>query len=201
MNSIMKTESYSDEELKKLLLEYSNKHTGSITYLGLQKETGISRKTWKRRMEETIETLNRKVITSHNNVGFDEIPYPNFDLIIDRFLNDEKGLRDALYHIKEVFIKNIEENNKLSDQLMKKDKKIDELTQKIEKIKHELNEKKQEVKNYEKIIIESTNPSVRRRKGISSNLIKMSEHRKESAASLELEDEFPELFGDLDDES
>lgn len=197
----MKTEVYSDDLLKKLLLEYSNKNTGTITPLGLQKETGISRKTWKRRMEETINNLNRKVITSHNNVGSDEIPYPNFDLIIDRFLNDEKGLREALYHIQEVFIKNIEENNKLSDQVMKKDKRIDELTHEIEKLKRNLYEKKQEVNYYEKLMIESTNPSVRKRKGISSNLIEISEYKKESAASLDLEKEFPELFGDLDDDS
>ncbi|WP_141096077.1 hypothetical protein [Ureibacillus massiliensis] len=187
--------------MKKILLEYSNKNTGVIKYLGLEKETGISRKTWKRRMEETINHLNRKVITSHNNVGSGEIPYPNFDLIIDRFSNDEKGLREALYHIQEVFIKNIEENNKLSDQVMKKDKRIDELTHEIEKLKRNLYEKKQEVNYYEKLMIESTNPSVRKRKGISSNLIEISEYKKESAASLDLEKEFPELFGDLDDDS
>ncbi|KGR85702.1 hypothetical protein CD30_19105 [Ureibacillus massiliensis 4400831 = CIP 108448 = CCUG 49529] len=197
----MRTEYYSDSELKKILLEYSNKNTGVIKYLGLEKETGISRKTWKRRMEETINHLNRKVITSHNNVGSGEIPYPNFDLIIDRFSNDEKGLREALYHIQEVFIKNIEENNKLSDQVMKKDKRIDELTHEIEKLKRNLYEKKQEVNYYEKLMIESTNPSVRKRKGISSNLIEISEYKKESAASLDLEKEFPELFGDLDDDS
>ncbi|BDH61472.1 hypothetical protein MTP04_16020 [Lysinibacillus sp. PLM2] len=197
----MRTEYYSDSELKKILLEYSNKNTGVIKYLGLEKETGISRKTWKRRMEETINNLNRKVITSHNNVGSGEIPYPNFDLIIDRFLNDEKGLREALYHIQEVFIKNIEENNKLSDQVMKKDKRIDELTHEIEKLKRNLYEKKQEVNHYEKLMIESTNPSVRKRKGISNNLIEISEFKKESAASLDLEKEFPELFGDLDDDS
>lgn len=197
----MKTDYYSDDELKDKLLEYSNKNTGKITCLGLEKETGISRKTWKRRMEETINNLNRKVITNHNNVGVDEIPYPNFDLIVDRFLNDEKGLREALYHIQEVFIRNIEENNKLSEQLMKKDKKIDELTQEIEKLKRDVFKNKQEVSYYEKIMIESTNPSVRSRKGISNNLIEISEHRKEAAASLELAEEFPELFGDLDDES
>lgn len=51
-----------------------------------------------------------------------------------------------------------------------------------------------------KTMVESMNPSIRRRKGIKDNLIKVNKHNKESAASLEIKNEFPELFNDLDKE-
>ncbi|MEC1743312.1 hypothetical protein [Schinkia azotoformans] len=191
-------EKYSDNDLKLLLDNYSKKHSGKITYLGLEKETGISRKTWKRRMTNIIERLNLIVISS-TRMRNDEIPLPNFDLIIDRYLNDEKGLREALYNIQEVFIKNYDENHKLTESIAKKDKEINDLKEKIDKLKSELDGKIQDVQYYERMMVESTNPSIRRRKGIKNNLLKLDDHRKKSAASLELEEEFPELFGDLDE--
>ena len=191
-------EKYSDNDLKSLLNNYAKNHSGKISYLGLQKDTGISRKTWKRRMENTVEKLNQIVISS-TRMRNDEIPLPNFDLIIDRYLNDEKGLREALYNIQEVFIKNYDENHKLTESIAKKDKEINELKEKIDKLKSELAGKIQDVQYYERIMVESTNPSVRRRKGIKNNLLKLDDHRKKSAASLELEEEYPELFGDLDE--
>lgn len=191
-------EKYSDNDLKSLLNNYSKNHSGKISYLGLEKDTGISRKTWKRRMENTVEKLNQIVISS-TRMRNDEIPLPNFDLIIDRYLNDEKGLREALYNIQEVFIKNYDENHKLTELIAKKDKEINELKEKIDKLKSELAGKIQDVQYYERIMVESTNPSVRRRKGIKNNLLKLDDHRKKSAASLELEEEYPELFGDLDE--
>lgn len=51
-----------------------------------------------------------------------------------------------------------------------------------------------------KIMVESMNLNIRRRKGIKNNLIEINKHNKESATSLEIDKEFRELFNDVDKE-
>ncbi|QSB09092.1 hypothetical protein JTI58_19050 [Lysinibacillus fusiformis] len=116
-----KPENYSDTQLKKILIEFRKKNKGIISFLALEKETQISRKTWKRRMGEVITELN-KIDTNNKTNIVDDIPIPSVDIIIDKFDNIPESLRYSLYHLNEVIIKNHEENMKLKEILNKKDK-------------------------------------------------------------------------------
>ncbi|EGQ26193.1 hypothetical protein HMPREF9372_1800 [Sporosarcina newyorkensis 2681] len=195
-----KPEDYSEKQLKELLSVYRKKHQGVISFSGLEKATGISRKTWKRRMGEVIEELNQIVTLQNARIGDDELPLPNIDLIFDKFSSNPKGLRDALFHLNEVILKTYEENIKLQETVDEKNKVEKELNIKVEKLEKEKSKLSNEVAYYEKVMIESMNPSMRKRIGIKNNLIEINKHNQESAASLEIEEEFPELFGDLDKE-
>ncbi|MEY8643112.1 hypothetical protein [Staphylococcus arlettae] len=189
---------YNEKHLKELLSEYRKKYHGTISLLALEKETGISRKTWKRRMGDVIEELNQIVTLQYSQVGDMELPLPNIDLIFDKFSDDPRGLRDAFSHLNEVILKTYEENVNLKERIEKMNKHEKKLNNKIESLEKLNNKLSNEVTFYEKTMVESMNPSIRRRKGIKDNLIKVNKHNKESAASLEIKNEFPELFNDLD---
>lgn len=193
-----KPENYSKKQLKELLFEYRKKNKGTISFLGLEKETGISRKTWKRRMGEVIEELNQIVTLQKVTINDAELPLPNIDLIFDKFSNNPQGLRDALFHLNEVISKIYNDNINLQKTLEEKNKIEKALTKKVEKLEKDNNKLSNEVAHYEKMIIESMNPSMRKRMGIKNNLIEINKDNRESAASLEIEEEFPELFGDID---
>src|SRR5699024_511733 len=190
--------SYSEKDLKELLSEYRKKHQGTIALSALEKETGISRKTWKRRMGNVIEELNQIITLQHSQVGDVELPLPNVDLIFDKFSDDPRGLRDAFFHLNEVILKIYEEKTKFQvrvDKMSKQEKKFNNNIETIEKTNHKLSN---EVASYEKTMVESMNSSIRRRRRIKDNLIKINKHNKESATSLEIDKEFPELFNDID---
>src|SRR5690625_4342005 len=192
--------SYSEKDLKELLSEYRKKHQGTIALSALEKETGISRKTWKRRMGNVIEELNQIITLQHSQVGDVELPLPNVDLIFDKFSDDPRGLRDAFFHLNEVIFKFYEENIDLQetvDKMNKQESKLNNIIETIEKTNHN---RSNVVASNEKPMEESMNPSIRRSRGIKENLIKINKHNKESATSLEIDKEFPELFNDIDKE-
>src|SRR5699024_4331059 len=191
---------YSERHLKELLSKYRKKYQGNISFSALEKETGISRKTWKRRMGSVIEELNQIVTLQHSQIGDVELPLPNIDLIFDKFSNDPRGLREAISHLNEVILKNYEENINLKETIDKMNKQEKKLNNKIASMENANYKLSNEVDSYEKVMVESMNPSIRRRRGIKDNLIKINKHNKESATSLEIDKEFPELFDDLDKE-
>lgn len=195
-----KPESYSEQQLKELLFDYRKRNKGIVSFLGLEKETGISRKTWKRRMGSIIEELNQIATIQNSKINDVELPLPNIDLIFDKFSNNPKGLREALFHLNEVILKIYDENIKLQATLDEKNRMEIGLNTRIEKLEKENNKLSNEVAYYEKVMVESMNPSMRKRMGVKNNLIEINKHNQESAASLEIEEEFPELFGDIDKE-
>lgn len=149
-------------------------------------------------MGEVIEELNQIVTLQKVTINDAELPLPNIDLIFDKFSNNPQGLRDALFHLNEVISKIYNDNINLQKTLEEKNKIEKALTKKVEKLEKDNNKLSNEVAHYEKMIIESMNPSMRKRMGIKNNLIEINKDNRESAASLEIEEEFPELFGDID---
>lgn len=195
-----KPESYSEQQLKELLFDYRKRNKGAVSFLGLEKETGISRKTWKRRMGSIIEELNQITTVQNAKINDVELPLPNIELIFDKFSNNPKGLREALFHLNEVILKIYDQNIRLQEALDEKNRMEKELNKRNEKLEKENNKLLNEVSYYEKVMIESMNPSMRKRMGVKNNIIEINKHNQESAASLEIEEEFPELFGDGDNE-
>lgn len=193
-----KPENYSDIQLKETLIEFRKKNKGIISFLALEKETQISRKTWKRRMGEVIAELN-KIDTNNNSKIDDDLPIPSIHLIIDKFDSIPESLRNSLYHLNEVIISTHNENLKLKKSLDKKVKVEEGFIRKIEILESKNKKFLNEVAYYEKMLIESTNSSMRKKLGIKSNLIQINKKNQDSALSLEIEKEFPELFGDIDE--
>lgn len=150
-------------------------------------------------MGDIIAELN-KIDTKNNTNVVDDLPIPSIDLIINQYDNIPESLRNSLYHLNEVIINTHKENLNLKETLDKKEKVEETLKRKIEKLENENKKFLNEVAYYEKMLIESTNSSMRKRLGLKSNLIEINKKNQDSALSLEIEKEFPELFGDIDEE-
>src|SRR5699024_9085964 len=97
-------------------------------------------------------------------------------------------------------LKIYEENINLQETVDKMSKQEKKLNNKIETIEKTNHKHSNEVASYEKTMVESMNPSIRRRRGIKDNLIKNNKNNKESDTSLEIDKEFHELFNDIDKE-
>src|SRR5699024_3225002 len=170
---------YNEDYLKDLLSKYRKKYQGKISFSALEKETGISRKTWKRRLGNVIEELNQIVTVHHSKLSDVQLPLPNIDFIVDKFSNDPRGLHESLSHLNEVILKIYEENIILKETIDKMKKQEEKLNKKIESAKKTNSKLSNEVSSYEKIMIERMNPSIRKRKGIKDKLIKIKDNNKE----------------------
>lgn len=124
-------EKYSDTELNSKLLEYFTDNPGKkITFLGLEKATGISRFVWKRRMAAEIAKLNNR---SQDNVNYSgSLEIANVAQTIKRLIGERKH-KELDQYLRSV---NIAVQNVISKAL-----NYDKLEQKLERITKENEEK------------------------------------------------------------
>lgn len=94
-----KPKTYPEEKLNLLLMKYVEDHPqGEITYLGLEKATGISRNTWSRNMKEKIDLLNNPLPILDSNIG-DKLPLPNISDIVERYYPNKDKIIEAMQHL------------------------------------------------------------------------------------------------------
>ncbi|PFO83581.1 hypothetical protein [Bacillus cereus] len=183
---------YNDEMLKKILEDFLTNYQGPIKYLMLEKQTGIPRHVWSRRMKETIQSINASYIqlTDTNNVR--ELPIPNVNYIIERYKHHPDILSEKLCHLTEVFHSLQEQINKDKEEL----KKMNELKQTIKNHENTIRNLQKVVQQYESIIFDSSNPSFRKENNLNSNLISINNTNKEQSSSLSLKEALPIFFDD-----
>lgn len=135
---------YTDEQLREMALDIKQKYKGQkLTYLFLEKETGIGRNTWSRRIPETIEELNNPVPRSIGISEHDDVYFPNIEQIFDLYKNDKNKIISELYFIETAFyelyntVKNLkEELNRRKDDSAELKMKSDEIRLLQEQVKH-----------------------------------------------------------------
>ncbi|QCT02289.1 hypothetical protein E6C60_1573 [Paenibacillus algicola] len=135
---------YTDEQLKEMALDIKKKYKGrKLTYLLLEKETGIGRNTWSRRIPETIEELNNPVPRSIGISERDDVYFPNIEQIFDLYKNDKNKIISELYFIETAFyelyntVKNLkEELNRRVDHSAELKMKNDEIRLLQAQVKH-----------------------------------------------------------------
>ncbi|HDR4604161.1 MULTISPECIES: hypothetical protein [Bacillus] len=86
-NKVGKPKTYSLQELQQHLLNYVQKHPNKvISYMDLERETGISRNTWSRNLKDEIARLNEPIPFT-TKIDFDTgIPLPNIFDIIEKIM-------------------------------------------------------------------------------------------------------------------
>jgi len=183
---------YTDAELKSILEKYVQDNPGKLTYLQLEKATKIKRHVWSRRMAHVINRLNQPIISQSLDTTNHSLPLPNIHEYITRFEKNKKGLRDALFHLNEVIQSLYEQNLKLNKKVNDKEN-LEEIIKQKEK---EIKEQQAIIKHYESLVIASSNPSVRREKGIRDNVISINEQNKQQSLSLDFKSSFATLFDD-----
>lgn len=84
---------HTDKELKIMALEVKKKLRGKkLTFSILEKETGIGRNTWSRRLSKIIAELNEPI---HRNIGIgetDEVYFPNINELFELYGKDKNRI-------------------------------------------------------------------------------------------------------------
>ncbi|PGS68223.1 hypothetical protein COC69_27060 [Bacillus cereus] len=176
---------YTDEELTKILLDYTSKTPGKINYLTLEKVTGIKRHVWSRRMGQDIQRLNAPLLTENNQAP--ALPLPNIEFIIERYGHNTKALSGALKHVNEVI-------QSLYDDALQSQKKIQQYKENIRQQQQKIKELTLTLREYENIIAGSVYKENREKNQIQNNILTINHTNQENAVSLDFKKMFPNLF-------
>lgn len=198
-----KPQEWSDNELKELATKVKYKlHGKRLTPSILQRETGIGRNTWSRRMSDFIEELNTPVVRSIHLEGNNDIHLPNINQIFEKHGNSNQALKNDLLQFELIIFD-------LYDELKKYKSKLEEIAKNkkvINEIKDELSKQKQIATHYEQlynsIMVSSVFPHLyneNRSKiyeaGIKDkdNLIDFSRNQKQNMDLSNLKSHFPDI--------
>ncbi len=184
----------SDEELKEKALQIKYKHNGiKLSFLLLEKETGIGRNTWKRRISDYIEELNLPIARSFNITEKDSVYLPNIGQLYEAYGNDSIRFKQELILLQSYY-----------DTLYNEYQKLKEETQEIQKYKEENEQKKEEIKKlkeqkyhykqlYEECVVASSEPYLRKEMNIQDNLIDFKKRLNIDGDLNEVSSLFPDI--------
>lgn len=161
----------SDEKLKEIALSIKHKNgRKKITFQFLQNETGIGRQTWKRRIEDYINELNKPIILP-TNATLEGVYFPNIEDIFERHNNNKTKIIDEFYHFEETFRQTFQELTSLKEKLVH----LEQLPYIVEKQKEEMKLAKQKAIHYENLykslILTSSFSHLRDHKNIQGDLL------------------------------
>lgn len=178
---------YSDQELKEMLTDFALNNAGKVTFLGLEKSTGIKRHVWSRRMKREIDSLNDRILNIDGD-KLEQIPLPNIGDIVDKNWNNKERLVSELESINR-YIQNLWDK---AVQQEKSEQKIVELQQKVLDLTSEVSYLKEDRDYYkselEKTIVENTYQHKQEENGMKNP---MSDLKK---TSNKWKEQFPNLF-------
>ncbi|WP_461673178.1 hypothetical protein [Priestia megaterium] len=191
-----------DNQLKDLVLEVKKKYKNQqLTYLLLERETNIGRNTWKRRLEDFIKEINKPILRDFDFDDSDEIYFPNIENIFEACGNNKQRIINELHEFELLFQKLYEERNALKSEV----KKLEGFKQKKEEYKNRIAELQQDANNYrtlyEQMMASSTYVHLRDKMGIEKNLLDFNEHIEKNISLTNLQQHFPNLNDDIEDQA
>lgn len=182
----------SDSEMKELALKIKNKHSNKpLTYSLLEKETGIGRNTWKRRLENFIAELNNPIMRSLEGVENEEIYFPNIESLFEKNSTNQQKIINELYKFEILFQEIFKERNLLKKELASAETAIIELAEINEKLKETQIQMNHYKNLYEEIMISSIEPHIRKEHGIKNNLLDFIATKEKSMELKNLGSNFP----------
>lgn len=179
---------YTDEQLKEMALGIKKKYKGrKLTYLLLEKETGIGRNTWSRRIPETIEELNNPVPRSIGISERDDVYFPNIEQIFDLYKNDKNKIISEFYFIETAFYELYNTVKNLKEELNRRKEHSAEL-----KIKNdEIRLLQAQVKHYEQLynqqMVSSAFSHLQSQNQVKDNLLQFDKNNMKHASLENLE--------------
>ncbi|MGC6590329.1 hypothetical protein ACPV3A_36140 [Paenibacillus sp. Dod16] len=186
---------YTDKQLKDILFKYISKNPGKkINPSILERETGVNRFIWKRRMSEQIAMVNEPV---HQEIARTEtsLPLPNVVELVETYWNNKSGLISALSHFNEM-LNALHQKVKESDTILKQNQDLAaNLSLKEEQIKTLENEIKLLRKQYLEVAVKSTYKTFQEEEGL-EKIISITRNKKteDRALNADIVKMYPELF-------
>lgn len=179
---------YTDEQLKEMALDIKKKYKGrKLTYLLLEKETGIGRNTWSRRIPETIEELNNPVPRSIGISERDDVYFPNIEQIFDLYKNDKNKIISELYFIETAFYELYNTVKNLKEELNRRKDHSGELKMKNDEIRL----LQAQVKHYEQLynqqMVSSAFSHLQSQNQVKDNLLQFDKNNRKHASLENLE--------------
>ncbi|MCY9659525.1 hypothetical protein P5G65_23755 [Paenibacillus chondroitinus] len=186
---------YSDSDLKEILVKYATKHQGKkINPSQLEKDTGIKRHVWLRRMQPVLDELNEPVAVT--STGTNTLPMPNVVELVEKNWNNKTALIRDLQHFQETLDSLYDQ----AKQYFEVNKELEDLKIEISKHEREVKELRKESKYYKdlyyKTSVKSTYNVFQEDEGL-SNVISINKNKTKSL-STDLATHFAELFDDED---
>ncbi len=182
-----------DYELKQIAIDVKGKLKGQkLTFLQLEKQTGIGRHIWKRRMSDIILDLNKPVHRDLNQET-DDIYFPNIEELFEKYRNNKSKIISELLFFQSMF-------QDLYSQLtnFKKERetwvKIKDL---LEKQSEEIKLLRKQLKHYEELykslVVSSAFSHLREKNAIKENLLEFKKDvlRNSSLNEKDLQSFFP----------
>ncbi|MGG4094473.1 hypothetical protein [Paenibacillus lautus] len=186
---------YTDKQLKDILFKYISKNPGKkINPSILERETGVNRFIWKRRMSEQIAMVNEPV--QQEIAGTEtSLPLPNVVELVETYWNNKSGLISALSHFNEM-LNALHQKVKESDTILKQNQDLAaNLSLKEDQIKRLENEIKLLKKQYLEVAVKSTYKTYQEEEGL-EKIISITKNKKseDRALNADIVKMYPELF-------
>ncbi|WP_350299102.1 hypothetical protein [Peribacillus frigoritolerans] len=191
-------ETISDKKLEEILQQFLKQNP--LTKLNpsqLEKQTGIGRQIWRRRMGEKIEQLKSSFQTNLGGKGHKQyVPFPNISEIVDTHWNN-KGEMIASFQMYEETIQKFYEDAKAyheqKEQVAKLKKQISDLEQEIKIAKSDVEFYK---KKLQEVSVQSISPTNRLEQNLNNVLDLKEKSNQKKALSTDFINNFPALFGE-----
>lgn len=183
---------HTDLELKTLALEVKKKLRGvELTYSLLERETGIGRNTWSRRLAESIQELNKPVYRPIGLTDSDEVYFPNIREMFELYGHDREKIISELEEYEQDYYKLFEDFKKLKEESIK----VSNFEQKIIKLELEIKSLREEKSSYKKLyenaVISSHYYHLREGVGVSQKVLDFKKDIRKNSDLTNLQDFFP----------
>lgn len=187
-------EKLSDHEMKELALKIKNKiKHQQLTYSLLERETGIGRNTWMRRIKNFIDELNTPIARNLGLSEGDDVYFPNIEYLFELYDGNKQKIINELHQFEILFQDLWKEHKSLREQ----NKKLKEFENKIEEYKNEMSMMRQQLLHYktmyEKLTVSSAIPHLREEYGLNNNVIKFNKNDQTSIGLTNLKEQFPSV--------
>ncbi|MEC0093471.1 hypothetical protein [Paenibacillus macquariensis] len=187
---------FTDEQLMDLADEIKAKYKGKeLTPSLLERETGIGRMTWKRRIDDYLNELNKPLVRDMGENTDDTILFPSIETIFTRHgYNVDKHVKliNALHEL-ELLIQDLHKENQLNKEQSKKYEKIkDSFEEQSKKIQDLKSQKQYYETKYNQLVVSSLEAHLRKEHGISADIINFNSNKKIYEKLDTLEENFSE---------
>ncbi|MEK3794747.1 hypothetical protein MKX42_23685 [Paenibacillus sp. FSL R7-0204] len=187
-----RTEEYPVEMLKQLALEVKEKSNGAkLTNLKLEKETGIGRNTWSRKLSDFIDELNSPVMGYRKLNNEDDVYLPSIASIIEAYGDNKSELMNKLMDVEQLY-------QKLYGDLVEREREVKDyqkLKEEVTKLRLDVQKYKKQAFHYEALykqfVLSSTFEHLRNEQGISENVIAFEKNVPENTKLKNLKSFFP----------
>lgn len=196
-----KPQEWTDEQLKELAIEVKyNNQSRLLTPSFLQKETGVGRNTWSRRMKCFIAELNQPVLSNISTTKDNEVTLPNFDLIFKKYGNNKSLLKNELLNVEVLIYELYNELKKYRE----KEEQYKKAFTEIKELKAEITQQKKKAEHYEQLYntitlssmfphLQDENRSEVHKLNIKDNLLNFNKDAEKNADLKDLSSHFPNI--------